>query len=118
MGGPGSGRPKGSTVPQCDLRFRGEHYTNKTIMRGKLKPKLTIATEPTRTDEKGKGIFLCPRGWTEEKGFLTCAEAKARKLCIFKKQRGDNTAQNKKAERALENNLRVFYGLEPLEAES
>ena len=113
MGGPGSGRKKASA--DCELRFRGEHYTKRTRMVGKIRPKIMIITEPTRVDENGIPEWLCPLKWNEDDGFLTCAEAKARKICTFKKKRADNLTQEKKS---LENNLRVYYGLEPLEAES
>lgn len=75
------GRPK--IRPDCDLAFYGVHFDpKKTKIRihGRNVSR-KVRTEPSRVNGNGKPVFLCPHGWTEKAGFLTCAQAKRRNLC-------------------------------------
>jgi hypothetical protein len=75
------GRPK--IRPDCDLAFVGEHFDTRHPMIKKHGRNVSMKArkEPTRVNGNGKPVFLCPKGWTESKGFLTCNQVKRRGLC-------------------------------------
>jgi hypothetical protein len=75
--------------PDCDLAFTGEHFTGEyeikvsrvRSMKQKTKVVRVAIKEPTRVNGKGKPIYLCPYGYNENEGFLTCRQAKLRGYC-------------------------------------